>query len=88
MLYYQYSQYLQNSLLSTTNISQSLSVYILVNSETTSIFINKSFVDKHHLNTWKLSKPIFIYNMNRISNKASQISKVVDIVLQYKTYIE
>ena len=34
-------------------------------------FINKGFVEKYCLNICKLSKVIPVYNVNRISNKAS-----------------
>ena len=47
------------------------------------IFINHSFVEKHHINICKLLKPVPIFNINSILNKDSQISKIVDIVLYY-----
>ena len=45
------------------------------------IFINQSFIEKYYFNIYKLSNPISIYNINGISNKYNQISKVVDIML-------
>ena len=36
----------------------------------------------------KISWPIAMFNVNRTANEAGQISEVVDMVLQYKTYLE
>ena len=60
----------------------------LINSGTTGIFINKAFVNKNYLNTYKLFFPILVYNIDRITNKINEISKVVNIVLWYKTYMK
>ena len=35
-----------------------------------------------------MSRLVFIYNINRITNKICKISKVVNIILKYKTYIK
>ena len=70
--------------LETTNTSKSFIVYILVDFGTIGVFIKKSFVEKHCLHIHKLSKAVLIYNIDRISNKASQISKVVDVILYYQ----
>jgi len=63
-------------------------VQALINSGTTGVFINKAFVNKHHLNTYKISFSIPVYNIDRILNKIDKISKVVNIVLWYKTYMK
>ena len=70
--------------LETTNTSKSFTVYILVDFGTIGVFINKSFVEKHCLHIHKLSKAVLIYNIDRIFAKASQISKVVDVILYYQ----
>jgi len=67
--------------LETTNISESFSIHALVNSRAIGVFINQSFVEKHSLNTYRLSKLIPLYNVDSIQNKAGQISKIVDIIL-------
>ena len=59
-------------------------MYILIDLKATSVFINKSFVEKHYLNTYKLSTLIPIYNVNRTPNKTGLVLKIVDIVLWYK----
>ena len=40
------------------------------------------------MNTWTLSCNIPVFNVNSFPNEAGQISKVVDIVLCYKTHSE
>jgi len=51
---YEASLYLSISL-ENANTIKSISVYTLVDFDTTGIFINQSFVERHHLNTHKLS---------------------------------
>jgi len=40
------------------------------------------------INTQSISCPIPVYNVDSSSNEAGQISKVVDVVLRYKTHSE
>jgi len=68
------------------DITETVFVQVLVDSSTTRIFFNYSFVEKHCQNTHKLLKPILIYNINSILNKNSWISRVVNIILQYQLY--
>ena len=63
LLYYSIS-------LETTNTSEFFSIYVLVNSRATEVFINPSFVEKYYLNTDKLSKSILMYNVDSIPNEA------------------
>ena len=42
----------------------------------------------HLINIQKISWPIAMFNVNGTANEASQISKVINIVLQYKTHSE
>ena len=42
----------------------------------------------YQINIQKISQPITVFNIDGTSNKAGQISETVDIVLQYKTYLE
>jgi len=44
-------------------------MHALVNSAATGVFINPSFVEKHGLNTHKLSKLVPVYNVNGIPNE-------------------
>ena len=75
-------------LLKTTNTSRFLLVHALVDSRATGVFINQIFVKKHGLNICRLSKSIPIYNVNGTPNETGQITKVVDLVFQYKTHLE
>jgi len=40
------------------------------------------------INTWSISHPIPVYNVDGSPNEAGQISEVVDVVLRYKTHSE
>jgi len=40
------------------------------------------------MNTWTLSCNIPVFNVDSSPNETGQISEVVDVVLQYKTYSE
>ena len=40
------------------------------------------------INTWSISRPIPVYNVDGSPNEAGQISEVVDVVLCYKTHSE
>ena len=38
------------------------------------------------INTWSISYPIPVYNVDGSPNEAGQISEVVDMVFRYKTH--
>jgi len=59
---------------------------VLVDSRAIEIFISCSFVEKHHMNTHKLFKPIPVFNIDSTLNENSYISKVVNVVLCYQLY--
>jgi len=40
------------------------------------------------INTWSISHPIPVYNVDGSPNEVGQISEVVNVVLRYKTYSE
>lgn len=61
-------------------------MYTLVDSDAIGVFINKGFVEKHCLNTYKLLKTVPVYNVDEMPNKAGWISEVVNIVLHYQTH--
>jgi len=74
--------------ISTTNTSEVHSIKMLLDSRATGSFIDKDFVHTKGISTQSISYPIPVYNMDGSSNEAGQISKVVDIVLHYKTHSE
>jgi len=72
----------------TTDTSKVYSIKALLDSGATGNFIDQDFVHTKDISTWSISYPIPVFNVDSSPNKASQISKVVDIVLCYKTYSE
>jgi len=63
-------------------------VKALLNSGATGSFIDRDFVHSKGINTQTLSYNIPVFNVNGFPNKAGQISKVVDVLLHYKTHSE
>ena len=74
--------------ISTTNTSEVHSVKVLLDSRAMGNFINKDFVCMKGISTQSISRSILVYNVDSFPNKAGQISKVVDVVLHYKTHSE
>jgi len=72
----------------TTNTSKLYSVKALLDSRVTRSFIDRDFVCSKGVNTWTLSCNIPVFNVDGSPNEAGQISKVVDVLLRYKTYSE
>jgi len=72
----------------TTDTSEVHSVKALLDSRATSNFINKDFVHMKGISTRSIFCPIPVFNMDSSPNEAGQISKVVDVVLCYKTHSE
>jgi len=70
----------------TTDTSEVHSVKALLDSGATSNFIDKDFVCMKGISTQNISRPIPVFNMDGSPNEAGQISKVVDVVLRYKTH--
>ena len=72
----------------TTDTSELHSIKALLNCGATRSFINRDFVRSWGMNTQTLSCNIPVFNVDSSSNKAGQISKVVNVVLCYKTHSE
>jgi len=72
----------------TMDTSELHSVKALLNSGATGSFIDRDFVHSKGINTQTLSCNIPVFNVNGFPNKAGQISKVVDVLLHYKTHSE
>jgi len=72
----------------TTDTSKVHSVKALLDSGATGNFINKDFVCTKGISTRNISHPILVFNVDGSPNEAEQISKVVDVVLHYKTHSE
>ena len=74
--------------ISITNTSKLHSVKAFLDYETTGNFIDHNFVCSKEINTWTISQPIPVFNVDNFPNKVRQILEVVDIVLYYKTHLE
>jgi len=72
----------------TTDTSEVHSVKALLDSRAIGNFIDKDFVRTKGISTWNISRPIPVFNADGSPNEAGQISKVVDMVLHYKTHSE
>ena len=74
--------------LSTIDMSKLYSIKALLDRRAIESFIDQDFVCSKGLNTWTISCPIPVFNVNSSPNKAGKISKVVDILLRYGLYLE
>jgi len=68
--------------------SELYSVKALLDSGATGSFINRDFICSKGINTQTLSRNILVFNVDGSPNEAGQISKVVDVLLRYKTHSE
>jgi len=73
---------------STTDTSEVYSVKALLDSGAMGNFIDRDFIQTKGINTWSISCPISVYNVDGSPNEVGQISEVVDVVLRYKTHSE
>jgi len=71
---------------STTDTSEVHSIKALLDSRAMGNFIDRDFIRTKDINTWSISRPIPVYNVDSSPNEAGRISEVVDIVLRYKTH--
>jgi len=74
--------------ISTTDTSEVHSIKALLDSGATGNFIDKDFVHTKGISTWSISHPIPVFNVDGSPNETGQISKVVDVILCYKTHSE
>ena len=72
----------------TINTSELHSVKALLDSRATGSFIDRDFVCLKGINTQTLSRNILVFNVDSSPNEAGQISKVIDVLLCYKTHSE
>ena len=72
----------------TMDTSKLYSIKALLDCRATRSFINRDFVRLKGMNTQTLSYNILVFNINSSPNKVGQISKVIDVVLYYKTHSE
>ena len=70
----------------TMDMSELYSVEALLDYGATGSLIDRDFVCLKGMNTQTLSHNILVFNVDGSPNEAGQISKVVDVVLRYKTH--
>jgi len=70
----------------TTDTSELHSVKALLDSRATGSFIDQDFVHSKGMNVRTLSCNIPVFNVDSSPNETGQISKIVDVVLRYKTH--
>jgi len=68
------------------DMSKLYSIEALLDYRATGSLIDRDFVYSKGMNTWTLLHNIPVFNIDGSPNEAGQISKVVDVVLYYKTY--
>ncbi|KNZ78824.1 hypothetical protein J132_09751 [Termitomyces sp. J132] len=71
-----------------TDIQQNHGVAALLDSRAMGLFLDSEFVKHYSLTTQPLPKPIPVYNIDRMPNKASTISSMVDLFLHYWNHTE
>ena len=74
--------------LETTDTVQVKLVEALLDSGVTGCFIDRDYMRKNGLNTYLLSQPIPVFNVDGSQNDARSIMEVVDIILHYKSHSE
>jgi len=72
----------------TTDTSELHSIEALLDCGATESLIDRDFVRSKGINTRTLSHNIPVFNVDGFPNEAGQISKVIEVVLCYKTYSE
>jgi len=70
------------------DISKLHSIKALLDCGVTGSFIDRDFICLKGMNTQTLSCNIPVFNVDSFPNEAGQISKLVDVVLCYKTHSE
>ena len=73
---------------STTDTSEVHSVKALLDCRAIGNIIDRDFVQTKGINTWSISRPILVYNVDGSPNEAGQISEMIDVILCYKTHSE
>jgi len=74
--------------LETTNTGEVKSICSFIDSGATREFIDHHYAKSNWLHTWKLSKPIPVYNVDGTLNEAGSITEVVDLILRYWNHLE
>src|SRR5260370_20560756 len=79
-----------NILIKLTSVPSLLKVSssMLLDSGATGMFINKSFIEKHHLKTYPLAHAVPVHNIDGSSNDNSFIMEEAHIILRFGMHTE
>ncbi len=66
----------------------SISMSTLLDSEATGMFINRSFMQKHQLETTPLPQPILVHNVDSSPNENGSVTEEVHITLHFRCHSE
>ena len=72
--------------LKTTDTRAKFRMHALIDSGATRLFIDREFVVKNQIDTWRLSRPVPVLNIDGTPNRAGQVVEVVDLILQYQRH--
>ena len=82
-----YSTYIP-VLMKTLDTGAKVEASALLDCGATGLFLDTKFVEQHHLNTRKLSRPIPVYNVDGTHNEAGPIKEEIDVILTHKGHTE
>lgn len=68
--------------------NKSKDITAMIDSGVSTVFINKKFVEKHGIQTWKLIKPIEVLNIDGTRNRAGFIMKMAIVTMAVGGYKE
>jgi len=71
-----------------TDIHEGITVKVLLDSNTTEMFMDWKMVVRHGFRLQKLERPVVVRNVDRTNNRASAIIHQVEVNVYYKNHIE
>src|SRR6202453_5018214 len=69
--------------LKTLDTHNSINIDLLLNCGASGLFIDKQFIELNKITTWKLPRPILIYNVDGTLNEGGTIKKAVDLIVSH-----
>src|SRR5258708_1108242 len=78
---------IQVKLTSLTSLA-SVSMSVLLDSRATAMFINRTFIHKHHLKTTTLPQPVLVHNIDGSPNENGSVMEEVHVILRFGRHSE
>ena len=72
----------------TTDTTEVKSGPALIDCGATGQFMDRDYVERNRLTTWKLQRAIPVFNMDGSPNEVGSITEIVDMILCYKGHTE